>query len=374
MNILLLSWRDIKHPHSGGAEINNFEQAKVWISKGHTVTVFSSMFPNAKSTEVIDGINVIRKGSQVLGVHYNFLLWYLLSNHAKFDLVIDQFHGIPFFIPLFVRVKKVAYIHEVAKEVWLMNPWRWPFNIIVGFIGKHIEPIVFLLYKKVPFMTVSNSTKEDLILLGIPRKNIMVILNGVTLTLPKQPIKKEKIPTLMYLGAVAEDKGIRDAIKTFAIVHQMDPQTKLWIVGKGESHIVQNLKDLCKELNILAVVEFKGFVSKEEKFKLLSKSHLLINPSVREGWGLVNIESAACGTPVVAYDVPGVRDSVLHNKTGILVKKVEESEGLAKAVQSLLNNKTYYNKLSKQSEKWGKSFSWERMGEKSEEYLRKIAQ
>jgi glycosyltransferase involved in cell wall biosynthesis len=372
MNILLLSWRDIKHPHSGGAEINNFEQAKVWISKGHTVTVFSSMFPNAKSTEVIDGINVIRKGSQVLGVHYNFLLWYLLSNHLKFDIVIDQFHGIPFFTPLFVRVKKIAYIHEVAKEVWLMNPWKWPLNKIVGILGKYIEPLIFVLYKNIPFMTVSNSTKEDLISVGIPAKNITVILSGVTLHLPKKNVKKEKIKTLMYLGAVAEDKGVRDAIITFSFVHAKNPKTKLWIVGKGEVHIVEHLKNLCEQLNILDTVEFKGFVSKEEKFKLLSKSHLLINPSVREGWGLVNIESSACGTPVVAYDVPGVRDSVLHNKTGILVKKQEGSEGLAKAVQSLLNNKTYYNKLSKQSEKWGKSFSWERMGEESERYLEKL--
>jgi len=371
MNILFLSWRDIKHPHSGGAEINNFEQAKVWIKKGHSVTVFSSMFPHAKSEEIIDGIEVFRKGSQVLGVHFQFFLWYLFTTKEKFDIVIDQFHGIPFFTPFFVRVKKIAYIHEVAKEVWLMNPWKWPLNVIVGSLGKYIEPLIFKLYQNIPFMTVSQSTKDDLINLGIPAKNITVILSGVTLHLPKPLPKKENTKTLMYLGAVAEDKGVRDAIKTFALVHSKDHKTKLWIVGKGEEHIVAKLKLLCKELGVYSSVDFKGFVSKEDKFKYLAKAHVLINPSVREGWGLVNIESAACGTPVVAYDVPGVRDSVKNNKTGILVPKSKGSDGLAKATESLLKNKSLYEKLSKESKKWGTSFSWERMGEESEAYLKK---
>lgn len=372
MNILLLSWRDIKHPHSGGAEINNFEQAKVWIKKGHSVTVFSSEFPDAKQEETIDGIRVIRRGSQVLGVHIQFFLWYLFTTKITFDIVIDQFHGIPFFTPLFVRTKKVAYIHEVAKEVWLMNPWKWPLNIIVGFIGKYIEPLIFLLYRWIPFMTVSNSTRDDLVSLRIPKKNITVILSGVTLHLPNPKPKKEKTKTLMYLGAVAEDKGVRDAIKTFASVHLQNANTQLWIVGKGEEHIVESLKVLCKELKIEKRVDFKGFVSKEDKFRYLAKAYLLINPSVREGWGLVNIESAACGTPAIAYDVPGVRDSVLHNKTGILVKKSLGAEGLAKAAETLLKNKSLYEKLSKESKKWGQRFSWERMGEESENYLQKL--
>lgn len=373
MNILFLSWRDIKHPHAGGAEINNFEQAKVWIKRGHRVTVFSSIYSGAKPAEVIDGIQVIRKGSQVLGVHLQFFFWYVFKNKNKFDVVIDQFHGIPFFTPLFVKTKIVSYIHEVAKEVWMMNPWRWPFNKIVGAIGKYGEPLIFKLwYRDIPFMTVSPSTKDDLIEYGIPSDNITVIFSGVTLITPKPFPKKEKIKTMMYLGAVAEDKGVKDAITTFQILHAKDTDTKLWIVGKGEDHIVSDLKKLCEELRISDAVGFKGFVSKEEKFRLLAKAHILLNPSVREGWGLVNIESSAMGTPIVGYDVPGVRDSVLHNKTGLLAKRSTGPTGLSKYVNALLANPDHYNKMSENAKKWGNGFTWENMGNESGEYLEEL--
>lgn len=372
MRILLLSWRDIKHPHSGGAEINNFEQAKVWIERGHSVTVFSSIFPGASKTETINNIHVIRKGGQVLGVHIRFFFWYLFQNKKRFDIVIDQFHGIPFFTPLYVRMKIVGYIHEVAKDVWVMNPWRWPLNIIVGKIGQIIEKLQFTLYKKVPFMTVSPSTKKDLIEYGIPAKNITVILSGVTLHLPKRAVVKERVKTFMYLGAVAKDKGVYDAIYVFNEIHKEVENTRLWIVGKGEEKIVHDLQNLCKSLKIDKSVDFKGFVSKEEKFKLLTKAYVFVNPSVREGWGLVNIEASACGTPIVAYNVPGVCDSVLHNRTGILINKSAGSHGLAKACIKLLKNKVIYKKMSIQAKKWGNSFTWEKMGNESGEYLENI--
>src|SRR6266498_3127303 len=110
MNILIFSWRGPKHPNAGGAEISTHEHAKGWVKAGHRVTLFTSYFPNSKKEEVIDGIEVKRYGRQMFGVQWEAFVWYLFKPHEKFDLVIDEFHGIPFFTPLYVKVKKMGFI------------------------------------------------------------------------------------------------------------------------------------------------------------------------------------------------------------------------------------------------------------------------
>src|SRR3989344_6246530 len=145
MNVLIFSWRGPNHPNAGGAEISTHEHAKKWIEKGSTVTLFTASFEGAKEKETIDGVNIIRKGYQVFGVQINAFWWYLFDRHDKFNIVVDQFHGIPFLTPLFVRVKKMAFIHEVAKEVWWLNSWQKPLNLIPAIIGFIFEPLIFYI-------------------------------------------------------------------------------------------------------------------------------------------------------------------------------------------------------------------------------------
>src|SRR3989304_7433724 len=218
LNILILSWRGPTHPLAGGAEISTFEHAKGWLKAGSKVTLFTSYFNGAKKEETLEGVEIIRKGKDAFGVKFAALFWYLFENHTKFDLVVDEFHGIPFFTPLYVRAKKLAFIHEVAKEIWWLNTWQKPFNYIPGIIGTIFEPLIFkFIYKGTRFMTVSESTKSDLINWGISAKRIKVIYNGVH-TIPVKT-KKEKKETAVFLGALAKDKGIEDAIKTFGLIN-----------------------------------------------------------------------------------------------------------------------------------------------------------
>ena len=131
MKILILNWRDIKHPLAGGAEIATHEHAKAWISAGHSVTMFSSTFPNGKIEETIDGMRIIREGNHYT-VHLKAAHFYLKNLKSKIDLVVDEFHFIPFFTPLYVSRKKIAYIHETAGENWFKNIY-FPLNLIVDF-------------------------------------------------------------------------------------------------------------------------------------------------------------------------------------------------------------------------------------------------
>jgi len=372
MNILILSWRGPKHPNAGGAEISTHEHAKGWAKAGHDVTLFTSAFFDCKMQEMIDGVKIKRCGRQIFGVQWEAFKWYLFSKHLKFDLVVDQFHGIPFFTPLYVRTKKLAFIHEVTKEVWKLNPWSWPFNIIAAFVGEIFEPMIFKLYKKVLFMTVSNSTRSDLITWGIPRDQITVIHNGVKIPKITNNFKKENKKTLIFLGALSRDKGVEQALKVFQLIDQAEQEEwQFWIVGKVDPRYLNVLKLLSQKLGIDKKVKFWGFVSEKKKFELLSRAHIAVNPSVREGWGLVVIEAADVGTPTVGYNVAGLRDSIIDGRTGILcdVDPVKCSE----AVLVLMSNQKNYQRLRQNCFKWSREFNWGKSIKQSLKLIQKYA-
>lgn len=373
MNILIFSWRGPGHPHAGGAEKSTHEHAKGWVKAGHSVTLFTSAFKGCKNEEIIDGVKIIRRGVQILGVHISALLWYLLGSHERFDLVVDQFHGIPFFSPIFVRAKKLAFIHEVTKEVWGLNPLPQPFNLVPAILGPFFEPYIFkIFYRNVPFMTGSNSTREELINWGIPENNITIIHHG----LEKPPIdmlpsKRKKI-TLIFLGALAKDKGIEEALQTFAVINSKKRGFEFWIAGNGEENYTKYLKLKSQRLALAANIKFWGYVSEYDKYQLLAKSQLLINTSFREGWGLVVLEAASVGTPTVGFDVPGLRDSIVNEKTGLLSPK--DPGMLAQKVLELMGNKRKYELLRKNGFSWAKKFTWKKSTSLSLKLIEKLTE
>ncbi len=370
MNILILSWRGPKHPNAGGAEISTHEHAKGWVKVGHQVTLFTSAFVNCKMEEVIDGVKIIRRGRQILGVQWEAFKWYIFGKHPEFDLVIDQFHGIPFFAPLYIKVKKLAFIHEVTKEVWWLNPWPWPLNRMVAFIGIVFEPVIFWLYRHIPFMTVSKSTRDDLVAWGIRKDKITIVNNGVKFPKVMSFPEKEGKKTLIFFGALSKDKGIEDALITFRLVSQTEKQLQFWVIGEADPRYLQRLKLESKKLGIDQLVKFWGFVNEKKKFELLTKAYLAINPSVREGWGLVVIEAAAMGTPTIGYNVPGLRDSIIDGKTGLLSKPTPES--LAERVLYLLRKDALYKKLQTKCIKWSKQFNWSKSVLKSVKLVKEV--
>ena len=370
MNILILSWRDLKNPLAGGAEQVMHEHAKGWILAGHSVTHFSSGFDDSLPQENVDGVEVIRKGSYFLTTHIYAFFWYLFRDHKKFDLIIDEFHGIPFFTPLYSRVPKLAVLQEVAKEVWWLNPLPKPLNWIIGFIGYTLEPFLFLFYRNTPFMVGSQSAKDDLIKMGIKDVNITVVPHGVIINAPKKLPKKESIKTVVFLGALTKDKGIEDAIRAFSVLNK-NRKYNFWVMGGGEASYVERLKKLADGLGIKGKISFFGRVSEKEKFDRLARAHVLVNPSVREGWGLVNIEANAVGTPVVAYRSQGLIDSVKDGQSGILCNE-NTPEDIAQKVESVLNDNVY-KKYSDGAISWSKEFSWEKSRKISLNLLEKVS-
>ena len=365
LSILIFNWRDPKHPLAGGAEQMVLEHAKYWKSKGANITWFASGFPKGKKFELLDGITYIREGSHFTVALMAFI-YFMKGKFGKIDLVVDCFHFFPYFTPLYMRnVKKISIIHEVAGNLWFDN-LLFPLAVI----GYFIEPYIMRLYSNVNFITGGDSTKKDHLSLGFRGKNINVINHGIRKSTIKK-VLKDKNPVLIFLGRISKDKGIEDALMTLGLLARDYKDIMLWIVGKSESHDYEKkVKSLMKQFEVSKNCKWFGYVSEKEKYSLLAKSWILIHPSKKEGWGLNVIEANSVNTPVVGYKVPGLFDSIVDGKTGILVDC--EALSMADGVESLLRNKKLYLKMSNEAKLWSERFTWDKAGEKSYALITKI--
>lgn len=361
MKILIFNWKDIKNPEHGGAEVFTHEIFKRISKRGHEVTIFSSEFKNCKKEEIIDGIRIIREGGKY-SVYFKARKYYKnVFSKESFDVIIDEINTLPFFTPCFVNRGEIliALIHQLAREYWFYET-IFPIN----FIGYHILEDRFLKnYLEIPTITVSNSTKYDLINLGF--KKVFLVSEGINFNpLRKLPKKSEK-PEIIYLGRLKRAKRVDHVLNAFKIVKEKIPDAKLLIVGSG--YLRNYLEKIAGD-----DVTFFGYVSEKEKIKLLSEAWVLINPSIREGWGINVIEANACGTPCIAYDVPGLRDSIVDGKTGILVKENGSVEALANAIIRVLEDEKLRKRLSKNALRWAKRFSWDKSAREFENIIKKI--
>ncbi len=357
MNILVFSWRDPKHPLAGGAEQVMHEHMKGWVAAGHNVTLFSSQPGGLRSDEEIDGVKIVRGGFQYLGVQISGFFYYI-KNRSNFNFIVDQFHGVPFFTPIYSRKPKLAVIQEIARDVWLKNSLAFPLNLIIGTLGFLFEPIFFLFYRNVPFMTGSDSAKKDLAGYGISRNKIYIVPHGVILPAlkPKTNINNKVKGAISFLGILSKDKGIEDAIKCFLLLKD-SYNFRFWVIGKGENKDYEKkIRNFAKPLGNR--IKFWGYVNESKKFRLLSKSCLLINPSIHEGWGLVNIEANFVGTPVVAYNSAGLVDSIKNGVSGLICERNPSS--MKEAILSVTRNRGNYEKLVRGAAIWSKNFDWVR--------------
>ncbi len=358
MKILILNWKDTKNPTSGGAEVLTHELAKGWVAMGNEVTMIVSAFAGCHSDEVFDGIRIIRLGhsdvrSGIGSVHYLAARRYLQEFKGKIDVVVDEVHGFPFFTPFYVHEPVVPLICEVADTIWATM-----FGPIVGLLGKIIESLyIRVIYKNAHWLTISPSTHDDLLHMGVKNENITILPMGITVP-DKIKIKpKSKKPTIIFVGRLVASKGIEDTLNALKIVKAKLPDVQLWIIGRGDVTYEEHLRSVSKDLNLTQNVTFYGFVSASEKFSLMSQAHVLVAPSVKEGWGLIVPEAGLVGTPSVVYPTHGLRDVVEDGKTGHICRE-QSPESLASGILQLFGDNKKYAHIREAVMKKSKSYSW----------------
>lgn len=350
MRFLMLNWRDPENPMAGGAERVSLAYLRALVERGHEAWWFANNFPGASPEQTIDGIHMVRgggRGTSVLAARR----WY--RTQPRFDLVIDQHHGIPWFAPWWCGTNCVAYIHEVLGPIW-DSFYAWPLSAI----GRWQERLTHRWYGRVPFWTPSESTRRRLQAHGV--KTVQVLSNGIDLQ-PLVELEAKALESSLRLVAVsrlAPNKRVDHTIRATQRLNESGVATRLTIVGGGESG--SGLRELAGNLGLREKVQFTGRVSEEIKNREMRQAHLLVHASVREGWGLNVTEANALGTPAVVYPVDGLVDSTIHRKTG-LITTAETPESMADAIIELTRHPEEYDRYRRNAWERSKAFQWEQV-------------
>lgn len=358
MKILVFNWRDIKNPEAGGAEVHIHEILKRLSRRGHKITLVTSYFKGASREEIVDGIRIKRVGNKYLYMFFAILYYLRARRRETFDVVIDDISKIPLFTPIYVRKPRIAIVHHVVKWAALYDA-----NPLVALVIIVAWALMTLIYKRTPIVVVSESTRSELVKKGIPKSNVHVIHNGID---PEKysPGAKSRDPLITYFGRIKKYKRIEHLIIAFRELKKEVPGLKLVIAGKGDYKPLKNPGD---KLGVKLI----GEVPEERKVEILRKSWVLANPSIEEGWGITVIEANACGTPVVGYNVPGLRDSIKHGYNGLLVEN-GNIKALANALKEVLLDEQLRAKLCKNAVEWAKRFSWDEITTRFENLLTRV--
>ncbi len=346
MRILVFNWRCWLNPKMGGAEIFTHEVTRRWVDAGHEVTLFTSRFPGCKGEETLDGVRVVRSGGRFLVYGEAKRFYSKRFKSERFDLIIDEINTRPFFAHSFIENGEhvVALIHQLAREYWFYET-HFPLNVL----GHYFEDMWLRKCSNVPTVTVSNSTRKDLVALGFGQ--VSVIPEGLNFepltTLPR----KSNHPIIVYAGRLTGAKRPIHAVKAFEKVKEKLPDTELWIIGDGP--IRRKLEDTYGQ-----GIRFYGRLEDSKRRSLIEQSWVLVSPGIREGWGLNVIEANALGVPCVAYSVPGLRDSVQDLSTGFLVKN-GDVQAMADRLSTLLTDETIRIRFSKNALDYAQKFSWD---------------
>ena len=367
LDILVVNWQDRENPQAGGAEAHLHEIFGRLAARGHRVTALVSGWPGAGSPVELDGMEVHRTGSR-----YTFSLAaprYYRRHLAgrRFGVVVEDLNKVPLFTPLWTSAPVVPLVHHlfgstafheaafpVALATWLLErPVPWIFRGRTG-------------------VAVSESTREDLVDRGVPRVAIQVVPNGIDLQAftPDPDGARFPRPTLLYLGRLKRYKRVDLVLRALAeLVRDRDDPPRLLVAGKGDHR--EELESLAGTLDLQEHVRFLGFVSEEEKLELFRRSWVHVLTSPKEGWGIANMEAAACGTPTVASDSPGLRESVVDGRTGLLVPHGDVGR-LARAVASLLDDPGRLQAMGVEARAWAEGFSWDASADAMESLLARV--
>jgi glycosyltransferase involved in cell wall biosynthesis len=349
LRILILNWRCPTNPQAGGAEFVTFEIARRLVELGNSVEWFSATFPGAPSEEALEGVRIVRGGRQWT-VHWSAFRHYRGKTSGRFDVVIDEVNTIPFFTPLWADIPVVMLIHQLAREVWWYEA-RFPLNTI-GFLA---EPLYLRCYRHIPVLTVSASTQDDLRRLGF-KAPITIVPEGLE-AIEYSHVVKSTEACFLYVGRLAPSKRIGHMLRALAQFRKATGTGTLWLVGSGSKEYESALLRLAQRLNVKDHVRFLGRVSSLEKHRLMAEADALLMTSVREGWGLVVTEANACGTPAIVYDVPGLRDSVRNESTGLVVPP--HPDRLCAAMIRLVADPVLYARLATEGRRWSSTFSFD---------------
>jgi glycosyltransferase involved in cell wall biosynthesis len=358
VRILVVNWQDRENPQSGGAEIHLHEIFGRLAARGHEVVLLCGGWPGSAPRAVVDGIEVHRVGIRTTFALHARRYFRQRLRARGFDVLVEDINKVPLWTPRWGGPPVVVVVpHLFGGTVFQEAPL--PLAVAVWLAEKPIP----LVYRNVPFEAISESTADDLETRGVSRPR--VIYCGVdSAHYTPAPERRAAAPLFAYLGRLKRYKGVDITIRAFAELG--DPTARLEIAGTGDHR--PELERLVASLDLTARVRFLGFIDEPQKLELLRRAWALLFASPKEGWGITNMEAAACGTPVVASNSPGIRESVRDGETGFLVPH-GDATAMAAAMRRIAGSRALVDSLGTAGRAFAETFTWDGAAAQTEAHL-----
>lgn len=350
--ILFLNWRDLSNPAAGGAEAYTEKVAHRFARAGALVTLFTSAYPDAAPYDWTNEYLIIREGNP-FGV-YMAAARHLRKHGRRYDAVVDFQNGIPFFAPFWAPagMPVVCVVHHVHQKQFDLH-FRWPMNLI----GRALESrATRRVYRDSVFVAVSPSTRAEMRhRLGL-RRPIHIVPNGVD-KLPVSRAVRSASPSIAVVTRIVPHKRLHLLVDAVPDLRRRWPNLRVDIAGTGPGY--GDLAAHVRNLGLEGIVALRGRVPEQEKSDLLTRAWLTVCPSLAEGWGLTALEANTVGTPTVAYDVPGLRDSVRDGTTGWLVPPGRDLAAVIAEAFDELSTPARRQVVAVECQRWAAEFTWD---------------
>jgi glycosyltransferase involved in cell wall biosynthesis len=349
--VVILNWRDRRHPAAGGAELYCERLARELARRGRSVVLVTSRPAGTAARESRDGYSVRRMGSW-MSVYPLALLW-LLRHRSSVGAVIDSQNGVPFFSPLVVvaHTPVVLLVHHVHQDLFTraLHP-------LAARLARWLEgPVTRRVYRGRSVVVLSPTVRTQ-----VRRRlrfdgGVSVVPTGVdTLGLRGE---RSPVPRVVVVGRLTAHKRLDSLVDAMAEVQRRLPEAELHLVGKGPARGELEHQARAAEARVV----FHGRLSDAERDALLGTAWLTVSASDGGDWAVSLVEANAAGVPALARRVSGVRDTVRHGQTGWLVDG--SSDGLAGAMTRALvtlADPAVAATVAERARAWAAQFTWER--------------
>ncbi len=362
-------------PHFGGTEKYVKDVSLELVSRGHDVTIITNNIPKeagAPSEEIMDGIKVKRLDAMNL-------IYLPISN--KFSLkMLDGFDVVHSHCPPFgfaravrnrLKVPHVVTYHcdttmsekflGLKMPKWVIKAVESATNAYARWVLPKVDAIITTTESYASTSPVVSKFPHYAIPIGIHYELFDSSAKKQGITEAKRDRKK-----VLFLGRLAANKGIDYLVKAIPMVLKAVPDAKFVICGEGEEK--PHVEAFIDKIGVRDHIEFKGKVNLDQMVELYSTSAMFVFPSINrlEAFGIVQLESMACRTPVIASNIPGVNNVMDEGKSGLLVEP-RNSEALADAIIKVLKDPNLAERMGQRGRELVETkYNWKTIGEQIE--------
>lgn len=350
--INVLAWRDLEDVEAGGSEVHAAEILRRWAASGIDVTMRTSYAFGEPIDVRRDGYRVIRKAGRYLLFPRAMIAEMAGWHGGRPDAIVEYWNGVPFLSPVWYRGPRMVFIHHLHREMWRMV---LPSSERLARFGDVLERrMAPPFYRSSPIVTLCESSRQELIAhQGFRPNQVQVVQPGIDPRFSPGGARSET-PLIVAVGRLMPPKRLDAVIAAAAVVRQTVPNLELVVAGEGRER--RALESLVEDLGAQAWVTLPGRVDDATILDLYRRAWVVASASLAEGWGMTLTEAAACGTPSVASDIAGHRDSIVHDESGLLAANDAE---FADLLTKVLTNRPLRERLQQGALAHAATLTWD---------------